>query len=382
MIFYYWKNLFYRTDRNRRILALGRIFYSSATIIPNLPSHFTLLGIESSCDDTSICLISNQGKIYYEKTVSQDDIHSIYRGVYPMLAGERHRKVLPELLNEMSQMLQLNNMNSQENTHKSHLSEKTSEGNFKNGIPPLSFIAATRGPGLASSLSVGWNGAKILSSYLNIPCLGIHHMEGHALMPRYFSFLSNLENGKSESDIQFPFLSLLISGGHTLLLLMKDIGQYQILGQTLDDAVGEALDKGGRSLDLPWSFKIGSGYGASLEKEAKKGNPLAFSFPLPLSKADAKIKHRFDFSFSGLKTSLLLKIDEIKKSNVSVEEKSDLPESIRADLAASYQKSVTDHLKRQLLNSIQYIQKEMTTLPLKSVVVSGGVAANSYIRSE
>ena len=181
----------------------------------NIPPDYIVLGIESSCDDTSVCLLQKSHQtliptILYEKTIHQTNIHKYYGGVVPYLASKEHRHHLPLLLKEIIDIF------------------GRSQGRT---FPGFDFVAATRGPGLPASLSAGWHSAKTLSAALNIPLMGVHHMEGHALMAQF-------EN----SDLLFPFYALLLSGGHTLLLEMESLGKYHIIGQSLDDNIGESLD--------------------------------------------------------------------------------------------------------------------------------------------
>lgn len=311
----------------RNIIVSSRRYFSTT-----LPDPCNILAIETSCDDSSVCIVSfspnhryNHDILYY-KTIHQEDLLEKYGGVYPFKAAERHRSTLPLILNSCSHI-------------------------------PIHVIAATRGPGLSSCLAVGWNAAKSLSSWLNIPLFPINHMEGHALVARAFF-----------KELFLPFFALLISGGHTMLVHVDKKNSldnlnslltysYNIIGNTLDDAIGEAFDKGARMLGL-------SPTGEALSKFAENGDSTMFSFSLPFKHQS---KTRSDFSFSGLKTELSRHIKALTDSNSNLNN--------LADLAASYQ----DALIRHVVDRVQFsiIPKYGPFIPL---IVSGGVARNIALK--
>jgi N6-L-threonylcarbamoyladenine synthase len=206
----------------------------------------------------------------------------------------------------------------------------------------LDGIAVTQGPGLAGTLLTGICFAKGLSQGLSIPIIGVDHLEAHI----FANFIA-------DPELEFPFISLLVSGGHTQLWLIENVGKYKLLGETLDDAAGEAFDKGARVLDLGYPG------GPALEKSAEGGNPDAIKFPRGLIRSDS-----FDFSFSGLKTALLYYMDDYSNSN-----------SITLnDVAASYQEAIIDVLSNKLSRAITYYN-------INTCVVAGGVAANKNLRT-
>ena len=279
-----------------------------------------ILGIESSCDECSAAIISN-GQILSHIIASQIPLHAKYGGVVPELASRAHIIDIVEVLN----------------------------GAFAQaGLTPedIDGVAATQGPGLIGSLLVGLEAAKAFAYARNIPLVGIHHTEGHLLAP-----LLDITPGLDKP--QFPFIGLVVSGGHTNLIAVRNIGDYDMIGQTLDDAAGEALDKVGKMLGLPYPG------GVAIDKLSVGGNPDRFKFPRALPQHD-----NFDFSFSGLKTSVmtqLRKFDEMPKDQ-------DL-----SDLCASALEAVVDSLSRKTLRAAKLIGAT-------TVVVAGGVSANKRLR--
>lgn len=276
-----------------------------------------VLGIETSCDETGIAVYDSQHGLLAHILHSQIDIHSPYGGVVPELASRDHiRKVLP-LLKEVL--------------------EKASIDKFS-----IDAIAYTAGPGLVGALLVGATIASSLAFSLGIHAIGVHHMEAHLLA-------ALLEDNKPS----FPFVGLLVSGGHTLLIYAHDIGKYDILGETLDDAAGEAFDKVAKILGLPYP---GGPYLASL---AQSGNKDRFHFPRPMVN-----RANLDFSFSGLKTAALHAFQDNK----------DEP-NIKADIACAFQDAIVDTL---------YIKSKKALLKTKlnRLVVAGGVSANLSLRSK
>ena len=276
----------------------------------------TVLGIETSCDETaaSIC---HDGRIL-SNIISSQVVHSSFGGVVPEIASREHELMLNSIVND-----------------------SISEANLSLG--DLDAIAVTQGPGLAGALLTGVSFAKGLSFGLNIQLIPISHLEAHI----FANFLA-------DSTLEYPFVCLLVSGGHTQLWLIKDIGVYKLLGETRDDAAGEAFDKGSRILGLGYPG------GPQIEKFSQDGDPTAVVFPRGLMGSNS-----LEFSFSGLKTSLLYFMDDFQESK----------ECRLADVAASYQQAIVDCLSEKLARAVEKIG-------IKTCVVAGGVAANSRLRLE
>ena len=274
-----------------------------------------VLGIETSCDETGLAIYDQDDGLLGHVLHSQTEVHADFGGVVPELASRDHiRKALPLLRKLLSDTgLELGSI----------------EG-----------IAYTAGPGLVGALLVGAAIGRSLAWSLGIPGLAVHHMEGHLLAPM-------LELDPPD----FPFLALLVSGGHTMLIKVDGVGQYQILGDTLDDAVGEAFDKTAKLLGLPYPG------GPELARLAEQGNPKRFKFPRPMTDRPG-----LDFSFSGLKTFAL---------NTSQAEEDD--SQTRADIACAFQQAVVDTLAIKCRRAIQQTG-------LKRLVVAGGVGANQLLR--
>ena len=274
-----------------------------------------VLGIETSCDETGVALYDTEYGLLGHQLHSQIDLHAEYGGVVPELASRDHvRKILP-LLDALLAETKL---------------AKTDIGG----------IAYTAGPGLVGALMVGAATAKGLGLALNVPTIGVHHMEGHLLAPL-------LEANKPE----FPFVALLVSGGHTQLYRVEGIGQYTLLGESIDDAAGEAFDKTAKLMGLPYPG------GPHLAKLAEQGNSGQFSLPRPMVNRPG-----CDFSFSGLKTA----VRQLLENN-------DFSRQQLADLAADFQVAVVDTL---LIKSRRALQET----GLSRLVVAGGVSANVYLR--
>ena len=276
-----------------------------------------VLGIETSCDETGIAIYDgNSNQIISEKLFSQAAKHSDYGGVVPEIASRDHVKKLIPLLSETIKESGIN-------------------------VDALDGIAYTAGPGLRGPLLTGAALAQALGLGWGIPCIGVHHMEAHLLI--------NLLEDPAPS---FPFLTLLISGGHCLIIRADDFGEYKVLGQSRDDAVGEAFDKVAKLLDLGYPG------GPKIEELATRGDPNAFNFPRPMTK-----ESHLDFSFSGLKTAVLYAFRSEKNPS----------DTFKADLAASFQEAVADTL---FLKSRLAIAQN----GLDQLVIGGGVASNKYIR--
>jgi N6-L-threonylcarbamoyladenine synthase len=275
-----------------------------------------ILGIETSCDETAVSIVTDKREILANIIVSQIEEHQPFGGVVPEIASRAHLFHLQALVKQAVQTANIS------------LSE-------------VDAIAITSGPGLIGGLLVGLMFAKGLSFSLNKPLLSINHLEGHALTAR----LTN--------DIKFPYLMLLVSGGHCQILVVENVGMYKKLGGTLDDAVGEAFDKVAKMLGLDYPG------GPIIEKLAQSGNEHAYKLPLPM-----KGREGCDFSFSGLKTAVRLII-----------EKEELTEQNIANICASFQRTIADILIDRLHNAV-LITKDLS---IKQLVIAGGVAANQYL---
>ena len=278
-----------------------------------------ILAIETSCDETAVAFVEAKGglrrpqfKIFKNLVASQMKIHRPYGGVVPTLAKREHLKNLPILFNRLK---------------------------AKNSKPKTDLIAVTVGPGLEPCLWVGINFAKAI--HKSIKLLGVSHLEGH--------LFSNLLTNKT--SIAFPAVALIISGGHTILLLMRDLTHYKKLGETRDDAVGECFDKVARLLGLPYPG------GPEIEKLAKHGDPSAINFPRPMIN-----QKNYDFSFSGLKTALFYYLRDNK--NVKIK-----------DVAASFQTAAFNTLISKTLRAAKEYKA-------KSILISGGVAANKTLHKK
>ena len=279
-----------------------------------------ILGIESSCDETGIALYDTEKGLVAHVLHSQIDLHAAYGGVVPELASRDHIRRLCPLINNL-------------------LSDAGSS------LAQLDGIAYTSGPGLAGALLTGAMAARSLAWSLDIPALGVHHMEGHLVSPM-------LDADAPEP----PFVCLLVSGGHSQLVRVNAVGSYEFLGDTLDDAAGEAFDKTAKMLGLPYPG------GPHLAKLAQSGDASAFAFPRPMTDRPG-----LDFSFSGLKTAA---ITAYRKGQTVANV--DLP-SLQANIAASFQAAIVETLQIKCLRALQ--QEKLTRL-----VVCGGVSANRHLR--
>jgi len=284
-----------------------------------------ILGIETSCDETAVSLIQDDDsgipKILSNIVSSQFDVHKEFGGVVPELAARSH-------------------------VEKIDLITKKAIEESGVSLKKVSAIAATAGPGLIVCLTVGLNFGKALSSSLDIPFIGVNHLEGHALSP------------KLNSKLEYPYLLLLISGGHSQYLSVNGLGNYKRLGTTIDDALGEAFDKTAKLLGIEFPG------GPKLEEFANKGNPNKFDLPKPIIN-----KGGCNLSFAGLKTAVL----RITKNIKSEQEK--------FDLAASFQKTIEEILYEKTKKAFQEF-KEISSVEKNNFVVAGGVAANKGIRNK
>lgn len=275
------------------------------------------LGIETSCDDTGVAVIRNEREVLCEFLSSQIKDHSRFGGVIPEFAARKHLENLLPLVDAA-------------------LNECGVKGN------DIDLIAVTRGPGLMGSLIVGVMTARALSQAWGVPLIGVNHLEGHLFAPMV-----------DAEDLEPPFLSLIVSGGHTEIIRVDDFGKYELLGQTRDDAAGEAYDKAARILGLKYPG------GPEIERLAEGGNPNAFEFPVPLRNTD-----KVEFSFSGLKTALLWQVKKFETDGRELPVK---------DLCASFQRAVTD----ALMSKVRLAVKQTG---IRKVSASGGVSANCALR--
>jgi len=281
-----------------------------------------ILGIESSCDETAAAVVENGRVIESSVIASQVDLHAQFGGVYPELASREHVKAVYATVNEALQQAHMK-------------------------LGDLDGIAVTRGPGLAGSLVVGVNLAKGLALSAELPIVGVNHLEGHL----YSAWLYQ-SGSKPTPEPKFPLVALLVSGGHTELVLMRDHLQYQMLGGTSDDAAGEAFDKVARLLELGYPG------GPSIQKAAMQGNPRAFNFP------KARLSEPWNFSFSGLKTAVLRTVEEFKSAHKTVP---------TADIAASFQAAAVGALFEKTIAAAREFE-------VREIIVAGGVSANKALR--
>ncbi len=297
-----------------------------------------VLGIETSCDESSVAIVDDNKNILANEIFSQIDLHKIYGGVVPELSARSHLEVIDKVILQAL---------------------KTANISFEQ----IDGFSATCGPGLIGSVIVGMTCGKALSTIYQKPFLAINHLEGHLLTAR----LTN--------DLKFPYLALLVSGGHCQIIIAKSLGNYQKIGETIDDALGEAFDKVAQMLNLPYPG------GPQIEKLAKMGDENKFKFPRPL--IDAKNHDRlFDFSFSGLKTAVRRELEKIigeEFNNKLVDEKISM--QTKADISASFQKTVGDILINRLQNVLNFHEyfKNKNTSSINNLVIAGGVSANKYL---
>lgn len=276
-----------------------------------------VLGLETSCDETGVAIIDGEANILAETLDSQIELHAEYGGVVPELASRDHiRKALP-LIDETLKLAGLQ-------------------------ASQLDGVAYTAGPGLIGALLVGASLGRSLAMGWGVPAVGVHHMEGHLMAVML-----------EDDPPSFPFIALLVSGGHTMLVKVSAFGHYRVLGTSLDDAVGEAFDKTAKLMGLPYPG------GPALANLATSGDPKRFTFPRPMLK-----KPGLDFSFSGLKTAAMTTWNSI-----------DGTDQDKADIARAFEEAVCDTLKAKCKRALQ--QESVNTL-----VIAGGVAANQRLRAE
>lgn len=275
-----------------------------------------ILAIESSCDDTCAAVLGRGGELLSSTVASQIKMHEVYGGVVPEIASRKHIEALPVVTKEALDSAGVD-------------------------IDDIDCVAATYGPGLAGALLCGLNFAKALAYAKGLPFVAVNHMEGHIFA-----------NYLTHKDLAEPYVCLIVSGGHTHLVYIKRKGEYVLLGQTCDDAAGEALDKAARALGLGYPG------GPKIEKLALEGNPEAFTFTKP------KLKGRYDFSFSGVKTALINILNTAKQKNEQIN---------TADIAASFQRATIEFLLDKAFMALR-------DFGCDTLAVCGGVSANSELR--
>ncbi|MCI5049963.1 MAG: tRNA (adenosine(37)-N6)-threonylcarbamoyltransferase complex transferase subunit TsaD [Rickettsiales bacterium] len=282
-----------------------------------------VLGIESSCDETSVAIVDEHKHIHANVVKTQLEQHAAYGGVVPEIAARSHVEWLEPVLGQALKDTALS-------------------------MDDVDAIAVTSGPGLIGGVIVGVMSAKTLAAIYDKPIIGVNHLEGHALTPRL------------TSDVAFPYLMLLVSGGHFMYAVVEGVGKYHVLGTSIDDALGEAFDKCAKMMGLPYPG------GPAIEKLALQGDAQAFDFPMPL-----KDKPGCDVSLSGLKTAIRYALRERADAD------GNLDEQVKADVAASFQRTVIDILLARSSNAM-HMAAELgyTSLPF---VITGGVAANQAI---
>lgn len=290
------------------------------------------LGIESSCDETSAAIVDSDKNILAHIIYSQIPEHQKYGGVVPELAARAHILAIEDVV-------------------------KQTLAKAGKTIDDIDVIAATAGPGLIGGVLVGWMAATGIAQATGKPLVAVNHLEGHALVPRLCATMADGTNGNVQVD--FPYLLMLASGGHCQILLVRGVGQYEMIGQTLDDSAGEAYDKVAKMLGLGYPG------GPIVDKRAQSGNSKAFAFPRPLCD-----KPGCDFSFSGIKTAARTFLDRAAQP---------LTDEYINDFCASFQASVVDCIINRLNNALR--DSRVRDCMPKTLVVAGGVAKNSAIRS-
>ncbi|XP_073045209.1 probable tRNA N6-adenosine threonylcarbamoyltransferase, mitochondrial [Primulina eburnea] len=300
-----------------------------------LDEDLVVLGIETSCDDTAAAIVRSNGEILSQVVSSQADLLARYGGVAPKMAEEAHAQVIDQVVQEALDLAKLNEED-------------------------LSAVAVTIGPGLSLCLRVGVRKARKLAGTNVLPIIGVHHMEAHALVARLV-----------ERELKFPFMALLISGGHNLLILARDLGHYIQLGTTIDDAIGEAYDKTAKWLGLD----LRKSGGPALEELAREGDPNSVKFKVPMK------QHKdCNFSYAGLKTQVRLAIESKSiDSGIPISSASTEDKLARANIAASFQRVAVLHLEEKCERAIEWALKIEPSI--KHLVVSGGVASNQHVRA-
>ena len=297
-----------------------------------------VLGIETSCDESAVAIVDDKKNILAHQVLSQINKHQPYGGVIPELAARSHLEVIDFLINKTLQQANIE-------------------------LTQIDGFASTCGPGLIGGVIVGMTCAKTLAAIYQKPFLAINHLAGHALTVRL------------TSNISFPYLLLLVSGGHCQIIIAFDINSYLKIGETIDDALGEAFDKVAQMIGLPYPG------GPQVEKLALSGNIAAYNFPKPLID-NKNHQHLFDFSFSGLKTAVRREIEKITASPFDPSTSaSKISLSHKADICASFQNVVAEILIDRLKNVINHHEyfNNKNSNSIKNLVIAGGVSANKYL---
>jgi N6-L-threonylcarbamoyladenine synthase len=282
-----------------------------------------ILGLESSCDDSAVALVTGDRRVIAQAVVGQNSAHQPFGGVVPEIAARAHVEILPALIEQV-----------------------LADANIM--MNDVDAVAATAGPGLIGGVMVALLAGKGLALSAGKPFLAVNHLEGHALSPRLV-----------DPNLDFPYLLLLVSGGHCQILEVRGVGNYRRLATTIDDAAGEAFDKVARLLGL------GFPGGPYVDRAARDGDPAAIDFPRGLTGPKDLADHRYDFSFSGLKTAVARWVEQRRRDGV------DVPV---ADVAAAFQEAVVDVLVRKAVSAC-------TEQGVDSLLIGGGVAANSRLRA-
>lgn len=288
-----------------------------------------VLGLETSCDETGLAIYDSQmnggaGGVRAEVLYSQVELHATYGGVVPELASRDHIRKLVPLLDELLAKAQMQKSD-------------------------IDAVAYTKGPGLIGALMTGALFGRTLAYGLGVPAIGVHHMEGHLLAPLL----------AGDDSLQFPFVCLLVSGGHTMLVEARALGDYRILGESIDDAAGECFDKTAKMLSLPYPG------GPNVARLAAQGNEHAYTLPRPM------LHRGLDFSFSGMKTA----VHNLIKDNLTADLSDTEAQRIKADIAASFEYAVVDTL-------VKKCTKALVQTGLKRLVIAGGVSANQRLRRD
>ena len=367
----------YANANIRYVLERNGMAYSG---LPDFNKPYKVLGIETSCDDTGVAIVTSDGHILSSKIISQHEIHENFGGIFPSLAMEAHKSNIDQAIHDTLEEAGISSINE------------------------LDAIGFTKGPGLEICLRVGCRKAQELAKEFDLPLIATHHLEAHCLIARLagLRIIANVDGGFSEIEItnpkqeqgnnilhhfipkiEYPFMALLASGGHTSLLICRDLGEYDVLGGTLDDALGESFDKCARLVGI----RTGAGGGAAVERMARKGDPKAFPLKVPM-----RNKHNCDFSYAGLKNAFRLTVQSARRSegldvdvtNAPASQGEQitgtvvLPEKVQADLCASFQHTAFAHVEDRLTRALDYVEKE--GISIESLVVVGGVASNLELR--
>ncbi|KCV71070.1 hypothetical protein H696_02020 [Fonticula alba] len=328
-----------------------KISHGPTSVGPFPPAKHVVLAIETSCDDTCVSVVDSNRMIRSNIQLSQFQALRSFQGVHPRVASAFHSTRLPIAIRTAIQTAGI------------HLSD-------------LSAVAVTRGPGLSPCLAAGIASARVIAATTNLPLLGVHHMEAHALTARLTPLgrvhtPEDISTMPAPANIDFPFLCVLISGGHTLIVVVRSLDHFEVLGTTRDNSIGVAFDKVSRSLGLAWQAGALSGAtpsgiapGAALELAAEHGDPTAFNYSVPLAKHPG-----IGFSYAGLMSSVIQLIEAEASPS----------EEFVNNIAASFQQTAWLHMQQQLNRTARHLAAEMGTF--KHLVVSGGVAQNRFLRN-